>query len=272
LFCIGFFTASVTIFLNNQPKQRQVSTLSSSSIDQSNESSQSLSQLNSKSSSESSISISSSVSTAVVVSNSSSVSGQVKTDNNITLEGGKCNGIDDSSTAYAAYTGYCKIIDQGQETGRIYFNQTQSSLKPIQGSTFQPQANGYFYVEKLKKTGEVQYIRWVYGTEYGVYGGVIYKYDFKNKKLSHVEELYFNWLNYPGQSPRFEVYDKPECKSINLPTFWDYSCFYIIDNYMTEDEVPRYALTDEEKDTIDKTKKEYLYYIQQAPIYGLPSL
>lgn len=271
VFAVVFFTVSSVIFLNNNQQKKLALALNSSSHSNSDSSSIETLQSSSKSDSSTSSSSIADKSSSIVVNISSSKNvASIATENNISLVGGKCNGLDINNVD--PYTGYCRIIDRGHEISRIYFNQTQSSLQLIQGSTFQPQANGYFYVEKLKKTDSVQYIRWVYGSEYIVYGGVIYSYDFKTQKLSNVEKLYFQGLNFPGQSPHYMSYERPECTNINLPTFWDYSCFYMSDNHMEPNQTERYILSDTEKAHIDKTKKDCLYYIQKAPIYGLPSL
>jgi hypothetical protein len=247
----------------------------SSSISSSKSFSSSSSLSSSSSFSSESLVLSDAVSDPVSSAQNKQSSGPVKTVNYIRLAGINCNGYDRNYSYSAPIDGFCKVIDHEKETARIYFGDDGALLtKPSEGG-FKTMAGGsYTYFEVVRKTDNFQYIR--YTIEY-IEGGYsyrswIYRYDFATKKLSFVEVLKFQWLNYPYQEIYFQSVDKPECSDINLSTFWNYDCFYIVNRTDWDNPTNRYELTQEEKDKIDKTKKDYLYYTQQAEIYGLPKL
>ena len=272
VFAVIFFTISAVIFLNTQQQKKHVSALSSS-ISLSTSSSYSTTSSNSfksQSSEQNSQTSSSEDSTRKAVSSNnnlnlskSSSSLSITTQNNITLVGEQCRG---PQTGYNL-DGYCRVFVDGQEKGRIYFSQYTSSLTQLDEKGFKLQANGYFYMDLLKKTDKVQYIRWI---SIGSLGGMIYQYDFTTEEISFVEEFYYEGFNPQGHS-LITSYNKEGCTDPNIDSYWDYSCFYVIDNsFASGNPTDRYILQNSEIEAINKAKKSFFYYNKMAPVYGLP--
>lgn len=291
-----FLAASLIIFVvSGVVYWKNFNSPNKTSIAQTNNNADSSSKLNSSekntsnsSSSESASSISSNASSNVlssvtankVGSNQSSI---IQT-HEITLVGTLCGVLnmpyyspEPNKSNYSVYNSYCTVLDDGQEVGKIYFNQQTSGLDNLvsirNNGDISLREGGVSHVEKMLKTSNEQYFRWLPGFQ--SFGGMVYKYDFATGKLSFVETIYFESFrpNYPGANLNDIVkgYQTPECLQYDTAKAWEYSCFRILTCCdINQNHGERIGLTDYEKAEIDRVKASYFNYKTKGPIYGLP--
>lgn len=188
---------------------------------------------------------------------------------NVTLVGVRCNGPENALNT----DGFCKVLDNGQEVGKIYFF-PQKLTNTNSSNTITLAASGYVYIKKLGATSNGQYIK--FAKFDNAIGGLIYKYSYESKKVDTVDEFYFDFNRFFFKnSDIIKSKVSPSCDDPNQQSYWEYSCFYIKVNGCCASGLPiteRDILTDDEKARIDEAKKDFFYYNKIAPIYGLEDM